>query len=83
MPIFEIACKVCGYAGEVLVMNSEGGMACPSCNSEQTEKKISATSSLTGREGQRVPGPNDTACCGSRPGQASGCAGPGSCCSGK
>lgn len=82
MPIFEIACKVCGYTGEVLVMNSEGVMVCPSCNSDRTEKMMSTTSSLTGREGQRVPGSNDTACCGSRPGQASGCAGPGSCCSG-
>ena len=26
-----------------------------------------------------LPGPKDTACCGSAPGQAAGCAGPGSC----
>ena len=82
MPIFEIECAVCGYKGEVLVMDREGALACPSCNGDQTKKLISATSSLTGREGQKVPGPQDTTCCGSRPGQASGCAGPGSCCSG-
>jgi hypothetical protein len=27
-----------------------------------------------------MPGLGDTACCGSSPGQASNCAGPGSCC---
>ena len=27
-----------------------------------------------------LPGPSDHGCCGSRPGQASHCAGPGTCC---
>jgi putative FmdB family regulatory protein len=80
MPIFEIKCKDCGYTGEVLVIGSDQGMACPSCSSLQTDKLMSPTSSLTGREGQQLPGAQDTACCGSRPGQASNCAGPGSCC---
>jgi hypothetical protein len=43
---------------------------------------MSASSSLTGRARQAVPGPGDTACCGSTPSHA-GCAGPGSCCGGK
>jgi hypothetical protein len=40
---------------------------------------MSATSSLTGKTGQPLPGPGDTGCCGQHPGHA-GCAGPGSCC---
>jgi hypothetical protein len=40
---------------------------------------MSATSSLTGHDGQKMPGSKDTTCCGSMPAQA-GCAGPGSCC---
>jgi putative FmdB family regulatory protein len=80
MPIFEIQCNDCGYNGEVLVMGSDRDTACPSCGSRQTQKLMSPTSSLTGREGQALPGTGDTACCGSRPGQASNCSGPGSCC---
>jgi putative FmdB family regulatory protein len=80
MPIYEIQCQDCDYCGEVLVMGSDGTMPCPSCGSQLTTKLMSATSSMTGRVGPKMPGPRDTACCGSRPGEASGCAGPGSCC---
>jgi len=80
MPIFEIQCTDCGYAGEVLIMERSAAMACPSCGSSKTTKLMSATSSMTGRNGSTLPGPQDTACCGSRPGEAAGCAGPGSCC---
>jgi putative FmdB family regulatory protein len=80
MPIFDIRCNNCGRTAEVLVMSVEGDMACPSCGSLQTVKLMSPTSSLTGREGQALPGARDTACCGSRPGEASNCSGPGSCC---
>ena len=80
MPIFEIRCEACGYAGEVLVTDRSAPMICPSCGSQKTTKLMSATSSLTGRGAQPLPGPGDTACCGSHPGEASGCAGPGSCC---
>ena len=52
---------------------------CPECGGEDTEKIMSATSSLTGHEARSIPGPHDTGCCGQSPGQAS-CAGPGSCC---
>jgi hypothetical protein len=55
-------------------------VTCPECGSVRMTKLMSATSAITGQSGQRLPGPGDTACCGSRPGEASGCAGPGSCC---
>lgn len=80
MPIFEINCVDCGSNGEVLVMSSDGAMPCPSCGSLNTDKLMSATSSMTGQSGPKTPGPGDTACCGSRTGEASNCAGPGSCC---
>jgi putative FmdB family regulatory protein len=80
MPIFEIRCEDCGYAGEVLIIDRSASMICPSCGSQKTTKLMSATSSLTGRGAQPLPGPGDTGCCGSHPGQAEGCAGPGSCC---
>jgi putative FmdB family regulatory protein len=79
MPIYEIICKSCRYQGEVLELSSATMPACPACGSPQTEKLMSATSSLTGREGQAMPGPADTTCCGHGPGVA-GCSGPGSCC---
>jgi hypothetical protein len=40
---------------------------------------LSAHSSFSGASRHALPGPGDTACCGSTPGHA-GCAGPGSCC---
>lgn len=79
MPIFEIDCNHCRYCGEVIVMNSGDPLICPNCGSTDTNKLMSATSSLTGKNGQGLPGPGDTACCGQSPGHA-GCAGPGSCC---
>lgn len=79
MPIFELECLNCGHTGEVLVLDSNAPIQCPGCGSDQTRKLISATSSLTGRSPQKVPGPSDTTCCGNRPGET-GCAGPGSCC---
>jgi putative FmdB family regulatory protein len=80
MPIFEIRCADCAYTGEVLIIDRSAPLACPSCGSQRTAKLMSATSSLTGRNGQPLPGVRDTGCCGSHPGQAAGCAGPGSCC---
>lgn len=80
MPIYDIQCKDCDYTGEVLVLTGDGAMPCPACGSPHTAKLMSVASSLTGREGQRMPGAKDTACCGSQPGQGAGCIGPGSCC---
>lgn len=79
MPIFEIACNACGFAGEVLELKSQAAIKCPTCGSTETRRLMSATSSLTGKTAQYVPGPGDTGCCGQAPGH-SGCAGPGSCC---
>jgi putative FmdB family regulatory protein len=80
MPIYEIRCQDCDYTGEVLIIDSRAPMLCPSCGSQKTTKLMSATSRLTGHSGQELPGPGDTACCGNHPGEATGCAGPGSCC---
>ncbi len=80
MPIFEVQCADCHHVGEVLVLDASAPMRCPSCGGIRTTKLMSATSSLTGRTGPSLPGPRDTGCCGSHPGQAEGCAGPGSCC---
>ena len=79
MPIYDIKCQACGQTLEVLVTTRDTPMTCPDCGSPDTTKIMSATSSLTGRTGANLPGPGDTACCGSHPGR-DGCAGPGSCC---
>jgi putative FmdB family regulatory protein len=79
MPIYEISCRDCGHCSEVLVLDSHRTPTCPNCGGDQTEKLISATSTLTGKEAIPYPGAGDTACCGSTPSRA-GCAGPGSCC---
>lgn len=79
MPIFEIACGQCNYTGEVIITSVQDALACPACGSHNTQKLMSATSSLTGKSAQHLPGPGDTTCCGQSPGQGS-CAGPGSCC---
>lgn len=79
MPIYEIACQDCCQISEVIITGSSAPIACPGCGSSRTEKLMSATSSLTGRSGQSLPGQGDTACCGRSP-SAAGCAGPGSCC---
>jgi putative FmdB family regulatory protein len=80
MPIYEYRCLECGNESEQIVFGNDSGIRCPSCGGSSLEKLMSATSSLTGSTPHRIPGPKDTGCCGSRPGEASGCAGPGSCC---
>jgi len=79
MPIFEIACSHCGFSGETIVLTADAPLTCPACGSEETRKLMSATSSLTGKAPQGLPGASDTGCCGRSPATAS-CAGPGSCC---
>jgi len=79
MPIHEIVCQDCGHEGETISLKADATLCCPSCGSQAVEKRLSATSSSTGRPRQGMPGPGDTACCGSAPGHG-GCAGPGSCC---
>lgn len=79
MPIYDIQCVSCGNKSELLIRNANGVLICPDCGSVQTTRLMSTTSSLTGRTARDIPGPKDTACCGSNPAQAQ-CAGPGSCC---
>ena len=79
MPIFEFLCVECGETSEVLIASSNDSPNCKVCGSLNLKKLLSATSSLSGIAKRGVPGPSDTACCGSSPAHA-GCAGPGSCC---
>lgn len=79
MPIYEIACQDCHYSGEVLATTSTDHPTCPQCGKTNTDKMMSAPSSLTGHIPQSLPSPNDVACCGQRPAETS-CKGPGSCC---
>lgn len=78
MPIFDYVCASCGNTSEILMTGSEDQPKCAACGG-QLNKLISAPSSLSGVSRNRLPGANDTGCCGSRPGEGS-CAGPGSCC---
>ena len=80
MPIYEYRCEKCGEVSELLIFSTTSEPECPNCGSRDLTKLMSATSSLTGQNPAGMPGPSDTGCCGSRPGQAPGCAGPGSCC---
>lgn len=80
MPLFEFKCEDCGKYNEVLMIGTKDMPVCKSCNSTNMTKQISAHSSMSGPAKNSMPGLGDTACCGSSPGQATGCAGPGSCC---
>jgi len=79
MPLFEFLCLDCGQTTEILIAASDDRPQCGRCQSHNLKKLLSAPSSLTGATPHDLPGPGDTACCGSTPGHA-GCAGPGSCC---
>jgi putative FmdB family regulatory protein len=77
MPLYEYICLDCGKQNELLVNTGSAEPRCRSCDSTRLKKLLSAHATLSA---DRMPGPGDTACCGSAPGQAAGCAGPGSCC---
>ena len=79
MPIFEYLCLDCGKTSEILIFGFDDSPQCSFCSSHHLKKLISAHSSMSGPLKNKLPGPGDTACCGSSPGEA-GCAGPGSCC---
>lgn len=79
MPLYEYLCQDCGQLCEILVTSSTQESRCPGCDGGRLRKLLSAPSSASGVARQAMPGPGDTACCGSSPGHA-GCAGPGSCC---
>ncbi|GAB6036114.1 hypothetical protein JCM15519_06730 [Fundidesulfovibrio butyratiphilus] len=79
MPIYDVVCRSCGHTCETITLAAGDLPPCPACGEKALARLMSPTSSLTGKTGQRLPGPKDTGCCGSTPG-AAGCAGPGSCC---
>jgi putative FmdB family regulatory protein len=80
MPIFEYHCKDCNKTSEIILLGDKDTPICGFCNSQNLEKLVSAHASASGPVKNTMPGLGDTACCGSSPGQASNCAGPGSCC---
>jgi putative FmdB family regulatory protein len=82
MPLYEYSCRDCGRTFEVLVKESDDQPTCPDCGATNPTKLMSAPSTASGLARARTPGPGDTTCCGSTPGRANGCAGPGSCCGG-
>ena len=79
MPLYDYLCLECKKLSEILVTISTEKPQCSNCGSPNLKKMLSAPSSLSGSSAQKMPGPGDTACCGSSPMQAQ-CAGPGSCC---
>ena len=79
MPLFDFLCVDCGQVAEILVFSEKTTLFCERCGSGNLKKLMSAHSSLSGTVSSALPGPADTACCGSSPGHV-GCAGPGSCC---
>lgn len=79
MPLFDYLCQDCGKTSEVLLTGNSDNPECHYCRSRNLKKLLSAHSSMSGVLNNNMPGPGDTACCGSSPTQAD-CAGPGSCC---
>jgi putative FmdB family regulatory protein len=79
MPLYEYLCLDCGSVSEILVGKAHDTATCRTCASASLKKMLSAPAAFSGGTRDRVPGPGDTACCGSNPGHA-GCSGPGSCC---
>jgi putative FmdB family regulatory protein len=79
MPIYDVECRDCGHAGEVISLSGGTPLTCPQCGGPNVHKRLTATSALTGKTPKAYPGPGDTACCGTSPDHA-GCSGPGSCC---
>jgi len=79
MPLYDYVCEDCGKSSELLVFTSDDPLQCKDCGGSNLKRILSAHSSMSGPTKNTMPGPGDTACCGSSPGDA-GCAGPGSCC---
>ncbi|MFO8085181.1 MAG: FmdB family zinc ribbon protein [Desulfobacterales bacterium] len=80
MPLYDFECEDCKKISEFLLTGNNDNVTCQNCGSKNLKKLLSAHSSLSGPAKSGFPSANDTACCGSHPGQAAGCAGPGSCC---
>lgn len=80
MPLYDFLCLDCGQISEILISGERQTPACSKCKGTNMKKMLSAHSSLSGSPSNRMPGAGSTGCCGSSPAEASGCAGPGSCC---
>ena len=79
MPLYDYLCVDCGKISEILIAGDAYRLKCNSCGSTNLKKMLSAPSSLSGIQTNRMPSAGDTSCCGSNPASA-GCSGPGSCC---
>ena len=59
MPIYEFTCEACAKDFETLVRSSdwEGEVECPSCGSEEVDKRLSvfATASADGSKSDEIP----------------------------
>ncbi|MDD9301695.1 MAG: zinc ribbon domain-containing protein [Desulfobacter sp.] len=80
MPLYDFQCLDCSKTCEILLVSQKDSPVCTHCGSSNLKKLMAAHSSMSGTSRSKFPGPNDTTCCGSAPGEKSGCAGPGSCC---
>lgn len=80
MPLYDFQCEDCGKQSEVLMIHTSDLPVCSHCGGTNLKKLMAAHSSMSGPVKNSMPGFKDTACCGSHPGEAPGCAGPGSCC---
>ncbi len=79
MPIYEYECTDCG--GEFEHLHASGGKGappCPDCGGTSAKRLFS---SFSVNNSPSFGG--GTTCCGSSDPSEAGCAGPGSCCSGK
>lgn len=79
MPLYDFLCSACEKTSEILMTSTDDAPVCQFCGSKNLEKLLSAHAGISGIRKNSMPGPQDTACCGSSPGH-DGCAGPGSCC---
>ena len=77
MPIFEYKCQDCEKISEILMIGSQDTPTCGFCKSNNMEKLFSAHAAAGPVKNTMS---EHAACCGSSPGQAAHCAGPGSCC---
>lgn len=80
MPLYEYQCLKCRNTMEILVApGDDTPPLCLQCGSQELRKLLSAPSSMSGAVKNRLPGAQDTGCCGVSPMEAT-CPGPGSCC---
>lgn len=80
MPLYDFQCLDCNRTSELLLLSGSDVPVCTHCGGRNLKKLMAAHSSMSGSTHAAVPGPKDTACCGSAPGEHTECAGPGSCC---